>query len=192
MKKSVVKVLMVLLTLLLLTASAAMAVCAIDWDGTATGTGGASGVPASGGYSVHGNLDLRYMLAGYRFSYAQYNGSSWEVQGNTGMDNQRCIEVWLTASQTYLGTSTIVRGVVLYVHRFIVAPKGWFFRGTSPFLQIHISMAGFIWYTFFWFSFSRRSCAASPNLWKWTTSRSRRNLMALFTSGSSERRRILS
>lgn len=33
---------------------------------------------------------------------------------------------------------------------------------------------------------------ASPNRWKWTISRSRRNLMTSFTSGSSESLRMLS
>jgi len=55
-----------------------------------------------------------------------------------------------------------------------------------------ISIAGFMKYTFLLSSFSRSSWTASPNLWKWTTSRSRRNLITSFTSGSSLSRRILS
>lgn len=57
---------------------------------------------------------------------------------------------------------------------------------------IYLSKAGLVKYTFFWSIFSRARRSPSPNLWKWTTSRARRNLITSFTSGSSESRRMLS
>lgn len=57
--------------LILLIVTGVMAVYAVEWDGTSTGTGGAGGVPATGGYSVYKSEVVADMLVGYRFSISK-------------------------------------------------------------------------------------------------------------------------
>ena len=68
-------------------------------------------------------------------------------------------------------------------------------RGVMGFHSLEgfaLSKAGLVKYTFLAFMRSLHSRRHSPKRWKWTISRSRRNRITLLTSGSSDRRRILS
>ena len=70
-------------------------------------------------------------------------------------------QAYKTAEQTMLDAQELMSDPEmkeLAQEEFLAAKTA---RGFS-----YISMAGFIKYTFFWFSFSRSSCIASPKRWK--------------------------